>query len=85
MTEDSPAYGGRRSPGSSSDIHKQIGARLRGLRQSKGMSVLLVSERSGVPAAGINLIESGVGDPSISTLDRLARALDIGLVVFLEK
>ena len=56
-----------------------IGDRLRQLRESKGLSQGDVEERTGFLRCYISRVENGHTVPSVDTLDRLARALEIEL------
>jgi transcriptional regulator with XRE-family HTH domain len=46
-------------------------------RDQRGWSLRQLGERSGVSYVSISLIENGQLDPRLSTLERLARALEI--------
>lgn len=54
---------------------------LRDARRAKLWSQRDLSERAGIPQAHISRIESGVIDPKVSTLQDLARVLDLDLVL----
>src|SRR5689334_2217996 len=58
-----------------------LAARLREARVAKTWSQRDLSERAGIPQAHISRIESGAIDPKVSTLQDLARALDLELVL----
>lgn len=53
-----------------------IGAKIHLLRQGDGLSLQQLAERSGVSAAAIHKIERNTMVPTITTLMKLARALD---------
>jgi transcriptional regulator with XRE-family HTH domain len=76
------ASGGRGSaePGAVDTDGRQtaVGSRLRAARRGR-YSVEQLAARSGVSAGSISLIERGRGNPSLSTLIKLAHALDIPL------
>ncbi len=55
--------------------------RLRDARLAKAWSQRDLSERAGLPQAHISRIESGAVDPKVSTLQDLARVLDLELVL----
>lgn len=55
--------------------------RLREARVAKAWSQRDLSERAGIPQAHISRIESGAIDPKVSTLQDLARALDLELIL----
>lgn len=54
-----------------------IGERLREARLERGLSVRALSEAAGVSKSAISSIETGEHDPSCTTVERLARALDV--------
>ena len=54
-----------------------IGMRLRSLREKQGLSLRALAERCGLSINAISLIERGENSPTVSTLHRLATALDI--------
>jgi transcriptional regulator with XRE-family HTH domain len=57
-----------------------VGSRLRDIRQARGLSLRALSEVCGLSINTISLIERGVSSPSVSTLQRLATALDVPIV-----
>lgn len=61
-------------------IDLAIGSALRGLRDRRALSARQLAANSGVSAAMISRIENGQVSPSISTLNALAKALDVPLV-----
>ena len=58
-----------------------IGNALSAARAKKGLSQKALSEATGIDQSDISKIERGVANPSVSTLSRLAEALDKNLVV----
>ena len=48
-------------------------------RERKGMTQKQLSEKTGIYQAEISKIERGIGNPSLSTLQRLAAGLDMHL------
>ncbi|MGA3168153.1 MAG: helix-turn-helix transcriptional regulator [Terriglobia bacterium] len=57
----------------------QIGARLRMLRDEKGLSQGDIEERTGLMRCYLSRLENGHTIPSLETLERLAAALDVPL------
>ena len=57
-----------------------IGAALRDLRESRGLSARQLAAQAGVSAAMVSRTENGLVSPSISTLSALSRALGVPLV-----
>lgn len=55
----------------------QLGKNLRAARQGLGLTQEEVAERSGVQAGEISRIERGLRDPKVSTLEKLASALNL--------
>jgi transcriptional regulator with XRE-family HTH domain len=55
----------------------ELGKNLRTARQNLGLTQEEVAERSGVQAGEISRIERGLRDPKVSTLEKIARALEL--------
>lgn len=51
--------------------------RLRVLRARKGVSLRALKRLSGVAVSSLAIYEAGRGDPQLSTLRKLAKALDV--------
>ncbi len=58
-------------------IRREIGARIRGLREAKGLSVDELAERSAVPEMELGILEKGKRSVRFETLLCLARALGV--------
>jgi len=56
-----------------------IGERLRALREQKGLSLGNIEKRSGLRRPYISRVEHGHTVPSIDSLERIARALEVPL------
>jgi transcriptional regulator with XRE-family HTH domain len=54
-----------------------FGIRLREARERLGLSQEEVAQRSGVHATEVSRMEAGKRDPKISTLRRLAKAVEV--------
>lgn len=54
-----------------------LGANLRRARKELGMSQEQVAELSGVHATEVSRIEAGKRDPRVSTVERLAKAVQL--------
>lgn len=65
-----------------SDLLKNIGKRIQEIRLNKGLTqVDLVGKIDGeIDTTNISRIESGRTNPTVFTLYRIAKALDIGLI-----
>ena len=62
---------------------EELGAGIRAERQRRGLTLTQLAERSGLSPSALSQIERGVTDPSISSLRRIANALEIGFFQFL--
>jgi transcriptional regulator with XRE-family HTH domain len=56
-----------------------VGKQLRALRELRGLSLEEVSQRSGVSLGLLSQLERGRGNPSLSTLERIATSLVVPL------
>jgi transcriptional regulator with XRE-family HTH domain len=54
-----------------------VGKRLRALRESKGLSQGDIERRSGLLRSYISRVEGGYTAPSLSTLEKFAKALEV--------
>lgn len=54
-----------------------LGTNLREARERLGLTQEQVAERSGVHATEVSRIEAGKRDPQVSTLERLAEAVEV--------
>jgi transcriptional regulator with XRE-family HTH domain len=54
-----------------------LGTNLREARERLGLTQEQVAERSGVHATEVSRIEAGKRDPKVSTLERLAKAVEV--------
>jgi len=55
----------------------ELGTNLRAARERLGLTQEEVAQRSGVHATEVSRIESGKRDPQVSTLRRLAEAVEM--------
>lgn len=53
-----------------------LGGRVRGLRQAQGLTVAQLADRAGLSRRMLTQIELGQANPSLVTVDKVARALD---------
>ncbi len=63
---------------------KQLGMQLRKLREGKGMSQESLAKKAKITREYVNKLEAGRYDPTIGTLQRLARALGVSVTRLLE-
>ncbi|MBA4384010.1 MAG: cupin [Anaerolinea sp.] len=61
-----------------------VGLKIRGLRNDKGFSLKTLAERSGLNINTLSLIENSKSSPSVSTLQQLAKALEVPISAFFE-
>ena len=61
-----------------------VGLKIKGIRESKNISVEEISERSGLSVEQINSIESDQNLPSLGPLIKIARALGVRLGTFMD-
>lgn len=67
------------------DVRARLGAALRECRERQRLTQEQLAERSALSYKFIGEIERGNGNPTVETLDRLARALGVGIsTLFLE-
>ena len=64
--------------------HSVVGAKIKGLRESKNISIEEIAERSGLSTDQINSIENDQHLPSLGPLIKIARALGVRLGTFLD-
>ena len=61
-----------------------VGAKIKGIRESKGLSMEEISERSGLSLEQIASVENDVNLPSLGPLIKIARALGVRLGTFMD-
>lgn len=59
-----------------------VGHRLRILREERGISMRALARRSGLSANALSMIERALTSPSVSTLNKLAMALEVPITAF---
>lgn len=59
-----------------------VGYRLRILREERNVSMRSLARRSGLSANALSMIERGLTSPSVSTLTKLANALEVPIMAF---
>jgi len=67
-----------------SDFHSIVGHKIKGIRESKNISIEEVAERSGLSAEQVISIENDEHLPSLGPLIKIARALGVRLGTFLD-
>ena len=61
-----------------------VGSKIKGLRETKNLSIEEIAERSGLTVEQINSIENDVNLPSLGPLINIARALGVRLGTFMD-
>jgi transcriptional regulator with XRE-family HTH domain len=56
---------------------RQIGMRLKTIRETKGMSQAKLAKRAKITREYVNRLEAGRYDPTVGVLQRLAKALGV--------
>jgi transcriptional regulator with XRE-family HTH domain len=59
------------------DAHKRLGDRIRELRLARGWTEEQLGAHAGVTTLDVSHVETGEPDVSVSTLEKLAAALDV--------
>ena len=59
----------------------QLGPRIRALRQARQVTLRELAERAGVTESFLSQVEREVTSPSIASVQRIARALDLGIAL----
>ncbi|WP_176013466.1 cupin domain-containing protein [Victivallis sp. Marseille-Q1083] len=60
-------------------LHARIGRRIAAFRRERNISIKTFSEWSGISTALVSELERGIGNPSLSVLQRLAATLEVPL------
>jgi len=61
------------------DIRKKFGKRLRALREERGWSQEEFADRAGLHRTYVSAVERGVRNPTLTVLERLAKALGVSM------
>ncbi|KCZ53628.1 hypothetical protein HY29_16615 [Hyphomonas beringensis] len=61
------------------DIRKRFGKKLRALREEQGWSQEEFADRAGLHRTYVSAVERGVRNPTLSVLERLAKALGVSI------
>ena len=59
-----------------------VGVQLRNLREERGISMRMLAKMSGLSANALSMIERGLTSPSVSTLNKLAAAMEVPITAF---
>lgn len=66
------------------DIRQKFGKRLRQLREERGWSQEEFADRAGLHRTYVSAVERGVRNPTLSVLERIAKALGASLEEMLQ-
>ena len=66
-------------------ISSDVGGRLRSLREERGISMRMLAKMSGLSANALSMIERSLTSPSVSTLNKLATALEVPITAFFQQ
>lgn len=61
------------------DIHKRFGKRVRALREANGWSQEELADRAGLHRTYVSAVERAVRNPTLTVIERIAKALEISL------
>ena len=61
-------------------LHITVGTRIRFLRKQAGLTICQLAEMAGIDGGFINCIETGKKTPSLRTLEKIAKALNVPVV-----
>lgn len=64
------------------DFATQVAARIKELREARGLSLRQLARRSGLAPESVSRSERGVNQISLTNLDRLCRGLEVDLPTF---
>ena len=67
-----------------SAVSVDVGIRLRQLREQRGLSIRALARQSGLSANALSLIERGRSSPSVSTLYKVAAAMNVPITTFFQ-
>lgn len=83
--EKNPSAADLLSATAAADDAARVGQCLRSLRQKQRLSIRALAARSGLAVNTLSMIENEKTSPSVSTLQVLARALDVPITAFFEQ
>jgi transcriptional regulator with XRE-family HTH domain len=63
-------------------VSMDVGMRLRVMREERGVSMRELARRSGLSANALSMIERALTSPSVSTLRKIATALEVPITAF---
>lgn len=66
------------------DVRKKLGSNVQRLRREKGLSQEDLADLAGLHRTYVSGVERGVRNPTLTVIDRLARALGVEMAVVVE-
>lgn len=69
------------APESGCSIAAKVGAEIRLARKVTGLTQIELAEKSGVPQETISRLERGHSNPTLGTLEKLAKAMGVEIAV----
>ncbi|MDP3405221.1 MAG: helix-turn-helix transcriptional regulator [Brevundimonas sp.] len=63
------------------DVRKKLGSNVQRLRREKGLSQEELADLAGLHRTYVSGVERGVRNPTLTVIDRLARALGVEMAV----
>ena len=67
-----------------SAVSVDVGVRLRQLREQRNLSIRALARKSGLSANALSLIERGRSSPSVSTMYKVAEAMNVTITTFFQ-
>lgn len=64
---------------------RQLGRRLRQTRKAQGMSQYTLATKADISREYVRLLEAGRSDPTVGTLQKIARALGVEVIDLLRR
>src|SRR5260370_23955907 len=71
--------------GGTAKFLRLVGHQVRSLRLSSGLTVQDLADRAGISRRMLTLVENGSANPSLVTVDKLARALNVDFVSLIDR
>lgn len=66
------------------DVRRRVGANMRRAREAMGVSQEELADRAGVHRTYISGVERGVRNPTVTVLEKIAKALKVKTAVLLD-
>ena len=63
------------------DVRKKLGSKVQRLRHDQGLSQEELADRAGLHRTYVSGVERGVRNPTLTVVERLARALGVSVAV----